>query len=293
MFFYDIPQPLLQKYLEDIDKNNKNTRVYSQTTQINFPDIDAIYKSEIQKHGKKSLEFQLISYLRHNKYNNIAIYYALALAQTKTSPKWTFEDIISEIEEPTLITKQQYKTYLQPNYPITLSKKEQQEIAKKIWKHAIENETQFNSVVSKVLTSKQQPKFEYAHNINIYAIREALLNAFKLFNTIKQKNAEFDYNIQKYFNYKHTGEKSLNTYINELIKQVLLTLKSILNDYEISHTMQTYIQNIITILKETQTKNILWPHEDMDITSLQDLKKYFNIISSSDEPKRKKITKKI
>lgn len=152
----DLWMPVLEELYNEtkIKKNEERTK-----QQIILPSI-----SKLQKGEYDSIKYyKIYQELKDKGFGDIAIYVGLALAQTKLKPKWSIEDIISEIEDPTLV-EESFQKYLKKEYEGKESDVEKKEIAINIWKQIIEGERKQHINVSRVLDEKTKKEDNKENN---------------------------------------------------------------------------------------------------------------------------------
>lgn len=152
----DLWMPVLEELYNEtkIKKDEERTK-----QQIILPSI-----SKLQKGEYDSIKYyKIYQELKDKGFGDIAIYVGLALAQTKLKPKWSIEDIISEIEDPTLV-EESFQKYLKKEYEGKESDVEKKEIAINIWKQIIEGERKQHINVSRVLDEKTKKEDNKENN---------------------------------------------------------------------------------------------------------------------------------
>jgi hypothetical protein len=130
----------------------------SQRKQPKLESITSIVKKEAKKHGKKSREYQLIVEMQ-NKYSEVGIYTALALARTTFGSGWAIDEILGELEDKPFIDKKYHKL-LEVGGDKGMSEAEKKEKAVVIWKEITEKEHEQIAATGKFLSRFRAPKPE-------------------------------------------------------------------------------------------------------------------------------------
>lgn len=273
--------------------------INARTSQrIQLPNLQELIKTEESKHGKKSLDYQVIRLLG-NQYSDVAKYLAIALARTSINPKWSMEDILAEIEEKTLIRKKFHK-YLEKNGDKRLSIKDKKKMALLIWNEIIEAEGQKNvQIIDTIEKASEKANKTLAAEVTqsktktldkMGDIENAILNALKFLKKFGEIDKAYEFSYTKYLNYRiNNPDITTNSFINGLIgtanKEGVVSLTNeiqlIKDKYEFADNIEQYLQDIIETLADVP--NILWPESDTDITSVEQLQKYFRMLRSNKE----------
>lgn len=269
------------------------------TQRISLKNINSIIKTEENKHGKKSREYQLINKLRQDGYSDIAIYLAMALSQTKLAPGWSIDDIMGEIEDPKLINKKYHK-YLSKGYQGGEDVLAQKKLAMDMWKQVIEGEGKEQLKFMGVTEKMPKQKTRLAHEVlthpgdQLSKIQNAIISGLDILQKIAKADPDYKLDIKKYFTYDPEGNISTTQYVNSLagggkghasappsLPQELLKIS---REYELDDKANKLIKDINNVLNNAH--DILWPEYEKPIKSIEDLKRYFNTLKSSKERAR-------
>lgn len=130
----------------------------SQKKSPKLESITAIVKKEAKKHGKKSREYQLIVEMQ-NKYSEVGIYVALALARTTFGSGWAIDEILGELEDKPFIDKK-YHSLLKIGGDAGMSQEQKKQKAIVIWKEITDKEHEQIAATGKFLSQFRAPKPE-------------------------------------------------------------------------------------------------------------------------------------
>lgn len=274
--------------------------------KITLPAIDATLKTEAKKHGKKSLNYEVIRELRAKNFNDIAIYVGMALAQTKLLPHWSLDDIVGELESQSHIDKK-YAKHLKGK--AKGSTVQQKKIAMEIWKNIIENEggrkiklsdkqgKEVEVKTDEIVDQIKDKNIALAHELvgTRQKIEKAILNALGLFAKIASIEPSYKFDANKYYSFDPDKKPTTTQYINALIGRGIAysgspnpipqEIMRLITDFEFSAETEQFLRDISDTLNKVN-KNILWPEADFKIDSYEKLKKYFKGLSSPAESKR-------
>jgi len=291
-FFID--QNDIDKYFEAIDRRGRK--------EIKLENIDAIIKREAAKHGKKSIEYQVIQELRKEKLNDIAVYVGIALSKISQKPKWNVEDIKNMFDSKQFISEK-FIPILNNIIKRKVSEEELKKIALEIKNDILNNEKETLDQIRNTLnTTSNKRKTILAHELkkeDIVTTKNAITETIQILSKLMPD----DFNIDNILNYSTETSQPVYDFINKLILGGNISL---IGEIEVAlNELKTLIQTnpeyktklnkyILTLnknkeqLERIHSLNILWPEMDMKITSLADLEKYFNLIEK-DRPRGQKI----
>lgn len=285
------------------DDINNYFEAVNRRKEIKLENIDSIIKRESKKHGKKSIEYQVIQELKNEKLNDIAIYVGIALSKIMQKPKWNVEDITNLFNSKQFISKK-FIPILDKVIKKKVSEEELKKIALEIKNDILNNEKETLDQIRNTLNSMStKKKITLAHELkkdDIIKIKNVIIDTINILSKLMPD----DFKIENILNYSTNSSQPIYNFINQL---VLGGQTSLLNEIEIAITelnnlintnpeyKNKLIKYIIRLknnkaqLERIHSLNILWPELDVNINSINDLEKYFNKIESDRERGQKVI----
>jgi len=114
-------------------------------------------------------------------------------------------------------------------------------------------------------------------------IEDNVIRALKALKSISEADPAYQFDERYFLDYKTTDQRTTSKFINELISKVSDELQMVLNNtrYDLSKEVENKLWGIVDSLQQGN-KNVLWQEGDHDITTTEQLKKYFTILKHQD-----------
>ena len=248
-------------------------------------DLEPLSKIYTKTQTGKSNERTIIQAL--NQYSDIAKYVAIGLVKYAT--KWSIEDALNEIQNPTIIPNE-YRKYLQKCGDQNLSDTQKRKIAITIIEETIANERNALDTLHKTLDTDIKYPFAGEISNKLIDISNTIIEAIQFITKLGKYIPKYNTLLKQTIMHNPNSQITTSTYINTLVgninpeKSLTNILSLSLNDFEYSKSLKEYVDDLIQRLENIPY--VLYPESKFPITDISSLKKYFSYLLTDKEIKR-------